>query len=376
PALAGWCLFAAVPMLSPLPWPDFGPVDAKAILNFDLYGLWGVGTTWEGEFLPVTVRIAPAVNPAVVAAVAAGTVEKVDRAALPAGTEVTHTRHGTLVDEFAITAPAGFDLRLLTFYWPGWAAYLDGAPAPIRVSDPEGFITVAIPAGSHALAVRLEDTAPRRQGWIASAAALAIFAVLLLVPERRAESEAMARQALPYGLAVALGTLAVAAIGLRIYWDRDLRERAARDEPQVLGAQTQRFTRFDNGMALVGYDFLATSARPGEQVPLTLYWEVTRPMTLPASVFVHFYAPDGALFGQADKPDPVEFFPTTRWALGRVTPDFEKAVIQPNAPAGIYTVAIGLWDRSTGQRSHPLDAAGHPIGEDKLILTTTFKVGP
>src|SRR5205085_4199629 len=64
PALAGLCLFAAVPMLTPLPWPDFGPVNAKAILDFGLYGMWGVGTSWGGAFLPTTVRLPPAVKPA------------------------------------------------------------------------------------------------------------------------------------------------------------------------------------------------------------------------------------------------------------------------------------------------------------------------
>ena len=72
----------------------------------------------------------------------------------------------------------------------------------------------------------------------------------------------------------------------------------------------------------------------------------------------------------------MEFFPTTRWALGRVTSDIEIAVIQSNAPAGTYTVAVGLWDRSTGQRSHPLIASGQPTDQDKVVLTANFLVEP
>jgi len=209
-----------------------------------------------------------------------------------------------------------------------------------------------------------------------SAAALALFAAALLLPERRAGSAEAGRQTLPVAPAVVLTGLALGAVVLRLAWDANLRSRAAHDEPQAIGAQYQLFVRFDNGMALVGYDLPAMAARPGERVPLTLYWEVTQPMTQPASVFVHFYEASGELFGQADKPDPVEFFPTTRWALGRVTTDFELAVIQPNAPPGTYIVAVGLWDRSTGLRSRPLDANGQPTDQDKVALTSSFVVEP
>ena len=379
-AVAGMSLLAAVPILTPLPWPDFGPVTPKAIFDFDIYGLRGIGTTNDGEFLPVTVVWHPTERPDVAAAVAAGTVEKVDRAALPAGAEVTNTRHGTLSDEFAINAPEGFALRVLTFYWPGWTAYLDGARVPIQVTDPEGFISVAIPAGTHSLTLQLEDTTPRRLGWLISAAALAaLVGLVLAAPAWRGGKAAIEPQrpaTLPAWPALVLVGLSAAAIGLRMAWDANLRWHAANDVPRVAGAQVQQFTRFDNGMALVAYDLQATQARPGDKVTLTFYWKVTRSMPMPGSVFVHFYGPNGTLFGQADKPDPVVYVPTTRWPLGLVREDVEVAVLKPDAPPGVYTVAVGLWDRSTGQRSHPLDAAGQPTDQEKLILTNQFTVTP
>ena len=366
-------------MLTPLPWPDFGAVTRQAVLALDLYGLRGVGTSNDGEFLPTGVSWHPKENPAVVAAVEAGTVEKVDRVALPAGAQVTSLGHDSLHDEFAIAAPAGFVIRIFTFYWPGWTAYLDGAVAPIQVTDPEEFIAVSIPAGSHTLRLRLEDTPARRLGWIISAAALAGLLGGLVVrgwPAPAGPPEARPQAFLPPRSVVALASLVPIAMLLRLGWDASLRWHAAHDVPQVAAAQTQRFTRFDDGMALVAFDFPATQARPGEKVTLTFYWESTRWMARPASVFVHFYGPNGELRGQADKPDPVIMYPTTRWALGRIQQDVEVAVINPDAPPGIYIVAVGLWDRSTGQRSHPLDAGGQPLQPDKLILSDTFRVNP
>jgi hypothetical protein len=51
-------------------------------------------------------------------------------------------------------------------------------------------------------------------------------------------------------------------------------------------------------------------------------------------------------------------------------------MIRTDAPPGVYTVAVGLWDRSTGRRSLVLDAAGQPTKQDKLILTNQFTVLP
>ena len=166
------------------------------------------------------------------------------------------------------------------------------------------------------------------------------------------------------------------AVLARVGWNIELAWQAANTEPQVLGVATQRFTRFDDGVALVAYDFRITQARPGDRFDLTFFWEVTRPTQQAASVFVHFYAPNGALFGQADKPDPVLDRPTNRWPLGIVRSDLETAQIRVDAPPGVYTVAVGLWDRATGRRSLILDAAGQPTKQDKLILTDHFIVGP
>ncbi|MEP7358789.1 MAG: hypothetical protein ABI847_16190, partial [Anaerolineales bacterium] len=316
-------------------------------------------------------------SPAVAAAYGEGTIEKVDRAALPAEAEVTPTRHTTLLDEFAVSSPGGFTLRVFTFYWPGWTAYLDGFPVPIQVTDPEGFIAVDIPAGTHSLRLQLQDTTARRLGWLVSGLALAALAVAILVPRRAETANTLIRpMALPVWPAAAFAGLAAAAILLRLGWDANLRWQAANNVPVAAGAQVQQVIRFDNGMALAGYDFPMRQARPGDEVRLTFYWVVTRYMPSPGSVFVHFYGPSGALYGQADKPDPVIFRPTTRWPLGLVRPDEEVAKLKLDAPPGIYTVAVGLWDRATGQRSHPLDSAGQPTGDEKLILTDQFVVAP
>ena len=138
----------------------------------------------------------------------------------------------------------------------------------------------------------------------------------------------------------------------------------------------QRFTRFDDGMALVAYDLPVLSAKAGGQAPLRFYWVATASQPEPASVFVHIYGADGQLWGQGDQPDPSLFYPTTRWALGQPVVDEISAAIKPDAPPGQYTLAVGLWNRATGVRSRLLDAGGQPTDEVRYILSDSFQIVP
>ena len=80
------------------------------------------------------------------------------------------------------------------------------------------------------------------------------------------------------------------------------------------------------------------------------------------------------MLAQADQVDPLLFYPTTRWPLGQPQADGLSLPLKPDIPPGPYTLALGLWNRATGERSHLLDAAGALTDQDKLILTDTFTV--
>ncbi len=52
-----------------------------------------------------------------------------------------------------VNSTTAWELRTADFYFPGWAAWIDGMPADVEPSTPLGLVTIAVPAGAHDLRV-------------------------------------------------------------------------------------------------------------------------------------------------------------------------------------------------------------------------------
>ncbi len=83
---------------------------------------------------------------------------------LPADAQVEVLRHTSILDEVRITSATGGPVTFLTFYYPGWTAYIDGEPAPIDLVGDLALMTVPVPPGQHVVTLRFEDTPPRILG--------------------------------------------------------------------------------------------------------------------------------------------------------------------------------------------------------------------
>jgi hypothetical protein len=365
------CIGGALPLLYPPPWPDFGPVSAQTILETELNGR-GIGTTSANDFLPVGVQSVPPPQPALLDSYRAGRVDKLNRATLPDGAAAELIEHGPQRDHYRVTGTAEFVFRLFTFYFPGWTAYVDGQPVEIMLSEPEGWITFWVPSGTHDVLVRLEDTPPRRLAWGITVLSLAVLGALVVwrlrLPILRPRPEPLA-----WRPAAALAAVALAGFGLRLAAYQTGWWRVHSTGREALVAQEQRYVPLENHVALLGFDLPQASARPGQAVPVTLYWKATAPVPVNLRVYVHLLGPDGRLWGQSDKWNPADF-PTGRWPLDRYVRDEHAALLQPDAPAGVYRVMAGLWDGDTGQRMRVVDEAGQPTASDGVLLAEDFEV--
>jgi hypothetical protein len=357
-------LIGVWPLLDPLPWAPYGPVTPQRLFLFEQSG--NVGTTAQNEFLPASVQAMPAPRDTLVQSYSIGPVDKIDYASLPAGAQAVVVDHGPAHDTFQINTPTGFTLTILTFDFPGWTAYVDGAQVPIRPSTPHGFITVDLPGGEHRLALRFEDTLSRWIGWLLSGLALTVSVGLWAWKRPSAVPEIM--EPTPWTFAAVVTALIACACVARWAVDR----ASPWQQPLPANAVVNATAKFDGNLILQTYDLPRRSAGPGETISLSLYWQASGPAPRDLSVFVHLVGPDGQVWGQSDKPRPVDEWPTDRWPVGRLFADTHQLVIRPEAPPGVYALRAGLWDRLSRSRLRVLA----PTEADSANLTTTFIIRP
>jgi hypothetical protein len=77
-------------------------------------------------------------------------------------------------------------LRANLFYFPGWAASVDGKPIPTQTSPETGEIQMELPAGEHRLMLEFRRTAPRVYGQAISTVALVVMVLTFFksLPDR------------------------------------------------------------------------------------------------------------------------------------------------------------------------------------------------
>jgi 4-amino-4-deoxy-L-arabinose transferase-like glycosyltransferase len=118
-------------------------------------------------------------------------------------------------------------------------------------------------------------------------------------------------------------------------------------EPAV---ENELHVRFDDQIELVGYATDATPARPGGVIGLRLYWRALRRPDADYTVFVHLRDAAGATLTQADGPPQAGAYPTSFWDAGEAVIDDRAIALPADAAPGDYTLVIGLYDLTSGNR--------------------------
>jgi hypothetical protein len=220
-------------------------------------------------------------------------------------------------------------LVLHQFYFPGWHATVDGAPAPVEPVGPLGLARVQIPPGRHEVVMSFGETPLR-----AAADAVSVVASVLLVA------------VLCRGLGVrrTLMGLAVLLLVVLVPWSA-----------RLASARTSR-------PALVPLDLVVTpSARvvgieqgqheyaPGETVSLTVLWQATAWTGADLQSGLRLVPSGGGTVDGAplaerwDRPN-LGRTPTAKWVLGELVPDDLSLAIPPGTPPGSYRLLAGLRD--------------------------------
>lgn len=124
--------------------------------------------------------------------------------------------------------------------------------------------------------------------------------------------------------------------------------------------------QFGEDVRLLGYDATG-SAKPGETVSLTLYWQA---LTQPAEdyhTFAHIYNAAGKVAAQEDGVTGGAI-PTSWWARGQVVTETYTIAIPAGAEAGLQqSLAVGLYRLDSGARLPVVGGSGQQPADMILI---------
>lgn len=384
---------AAVPLLYPR-YYDPLPTDPNLPGMMAYEHLSGaIGTTSFGEYLPIWVQQVPRESPLEPMYRAGGDIERLDQAYLPENARIESTFYGFNQIELVIASEEPYQAVFHTFYFPGWAAWVDGQPVRLNPVTERGLIGVGMPAGLHDLQLRFRETHVRLVADGLSALALLVVVGLfgravwkfksgtsLLSAISPDTSLPASYPCLPTGFTrsqfAALIGLALVLIAIKaLYLDRyDSPLKHTFDGTHVTGAGVPTQVNFGNQVNLLGYDLNRQTVTGGQTLNLTAYWGARLPLTTNYSALAQLVDDEHHLYAAQDNLHPGGV-PTTRWELWGFVRDSHALQVPPGTPPGDYFLVGGLYDPVTWSRLAVLEG-GDPGWSDVIAIPVTVVKAP
>jgi hypothetical protein len=110
------------------------------------------------------------------------------------------------------------------------------------------------------------------------------------------------------------------------------------------------WVEFEEPLRFLGYSLDFQSAKPGDRLPVVLYWQSLGTMDTDYTVFVHLRDSGNVTRAAADHRPFEGVVPTTRWIPGGVVKDVAWLELPPDLPVGDYRLWVGLYRVDTLQR--------------------------
>jgi hypothetical protein len=137
-------------------------------------------------------------------------------------------------------------------------------------------------------------------------------------------------------------------------------------DPPILTSAT-----FGAAIRLMGYSLDALTARRGDVLTLTLYWQAETRPEADYTAFVHLFAPGGeasAPAAQSDSPPCDGGYPTSRWEPGEIVVDTRTLTLPADYAANSARLAVGMYAWPAPDRL-PITGADAALPDGRLLLT-------
>jgi hypothetical protein len=331
-----------------------------------------VGVDPEGSYFPIWVKQRPKGSPLEEQYAAGGPVTRFDETALPAEASIVEADYGPNRARVAVETPARFRARYLAFYFPGWRAWVDGEPAEVTPTDPEGLITFDVPPGHHEVIVRFGSTPTRTAFVTISLLSLAALLVLAIRYPEFSNLQSPISNSKPSNSSLVVGhwpltIVAILLLALKLLVvdriETPFRRPALQPDGTLPGVEHPLNQPYADGLTLIGYDQERTAIPADGTLRVDLYWTAhTRP-TARYQTVIHLVGPDGLRWSLPDTFRPrgyAKYSPTTTWRPGRYALDSHEIEPLAGAPPGTYDVVLTAFDHNTLAPLSTLDERGQP----------------
>ncbi len=361
-------IIIAMPWLYSAYVPDAPTASIVEVQNFERRTNF-IGGTAAGEYLPRWVAVMP--DPDRLLGLYAQA-EVIPRLQPSPAVTVEDMTWG--MKSAALTLQVRRDTRL-TFDWlyfPGWWAKLDGERIAVTPSEPNGLVSVEVPAGEHHLQLGFGPTPLRRVAMWVSVAALivlgAVLAFLRIWGKRKPEEAGYAvaqqwHEAGPIFFAALLAALIAFGSKVLVFDRVDTpirRERFAYGVEK--GLQTPVLATIGDKVRLLGYDLPRAQVTSGSRLHITLYWSPANGTIGEdlASVLV-LRDGEGNIVQQTLEYYPAGV-PTSTWLPGFYVQEPLTLEIPPGTPPGSYLLQAGMYSEIAGRNLDVLNVDGSPVG--------------
>jgi hypothetical protein len=125
---------------------------------------------------------------------------------------------------------------------------------------------------------------------------------------------------------------------------------------------------------LLGYTLPTRRVELGAGLPLTLYWQSLAPVLDDTLTFAVLLDADLKPYGSVDRY-PSGFYSPILWAQGEIVIDDFTVPIEPDAPAGIYTLHLGQYELVDGQPESLRLIHQGELSDETAIVIGPLKVG-
>jgi hypothetical protein len=376
------CVFLVMMVLYGIPYlyTTYTPVAANSIVDAqDFERRTGALTISSySEYLPNWTDESTLDSQKLIPAFAAN--EVIPRLTPPEGVSVVDAQWQATSAVIELEAVSPSTLVFDWLYVPGWQArFLDEAtalvPLTVHPNQPEGFVTVDIPAGTHTLEIALHDTRLQSIAEGVSIAAVGILGLTLLVgwrvwkpsdenlPVYRAQHIAPLRMCLlVIGVGLALFLLKTLVID-RI--DSPFK-RARLVNGQITNVETAFNTDYGGKIRLLGVE-LPDSIKSGESGAIRVFWTLADEI-LDTDYATVVYLRDSQ---QNIIAEDGSFYPgnlaTSNWLPNYYLEEVIDFAIPMFTPPGTYTLDIGFYNPETQQHLDVLNEVGNPV-DVKVVL--------